>query len=234
MGELRHALRAYAAQNHPPHILLQHLDHLLGLHQPGWTATVCIALVEPGNARVHVANAGHLPPLLIDPRGAPHYVIEHGPLLGLGLRQPIATTHAVEAGNRHAAQRKRISSSRALPEGFNSRLTLPSPQKYRELLPRTAPEGTLNPVSGLQGARPDGPSVTKINERQTGVKIPLRASFQRQDIARNAHSAHHAHPSKPQVSDPLRQVQGSPRTPHGGSSGTGRRPAACAACSRPP
>ncbi|WP_327339431.1 SpoIIE family protein phosphatase [Streptomyces sp. NBC_01324] len=100
MGELRHGLRAYAAQDHPPHILLQHLDHLLGLHQPGWTATVCIVLVEPGNARLHVANAGHLPPLLLPPEGPPAYLSEHGPLLGLRLPQPTAASHHIEPGSR--------------------------------------------------------------------------------------------------------------------------------------
>ncbi|WP_329353072.1 SpoIIE family protein phosphatase [Streptomyces sp. NBC_01261] len=100
MGELRHALRAYAAQDHPLHTLLQHLDHLLGLHRPGWTATVCIALVEPGNTRLHIANAGHLPPLLLPPNGTPRYLTEHGPLLGLGLPQPAATVHHLEPGSR--------------------------------------------------------------------------------------------------------------------------------------
>ncbi|MET7982075.1 SpoIIE family protein phosphatase [Streptomyces sp. NPDC005281] len=99
MGELRHALRAYAAQNLPPHILLEHLDHLLTLHQPGWSATVCIVLVEPGNARLHIANAGHLPPLLLPTGAAPRYLREHGPLLGLGLPQPPATSHRIEPGS---------------------------------------------------------------------------------------------------------------------------------------
>ncbi|RPK54838.1 Phosphoserine phosphatase RsbU [Streptomyces sp. ADI96-02] len=100
MGELRHALRAYAAQDHQPHVLLQHLDRLLGLHQPGWTATVCIVLIEPGNARLEVANAGHLPPLLLTPGTTPRYLTEHGPLLGLGLPQPVAVSHAIEPGSR--------------------------------------------------------------------------------------------------------------------------------------
>ncbi|MGN5635845.1 PP2C family protein-serine/threonine phosphatase [Streptomyces sp. AC154] len=100
MGELRHALRAYACQGHPPHILLQHLDHLLGLHQPGWTATLCIVLIEPANDRLHVANAGHLPPLLLAPDGAPRYLNEHGPLLGLGLPHPVAVSHPIKPGSR--------------------------------------------------------------------------------------------------------------------------------------
>ncbi|MFJ4888336.1 PP2C family protein-serine/threonine phosphatase [Streptomyces sp. NPDC088788] len=100
MGEIRHALRAYAAQDHPPHVLLEHLDRLLRLHQPGWTATVCIVLVDPGNARLHIANAGHLPPLLTAAGGTPRYLTEHGPLLGLGLPQPAAVSHPVEPGSR--------------------------------------------------------------------------------------------------------------------------------------
>ncbi|MFD7539868.1 PP2C family protein-serine/threonine phosphatase [Streptomyces sp. NPDC059819] len=100
MGELRHSLRAYAAQNHPPHVLLEHLDHLLQLHQPGWTATVCLVLVEPGNTRLHIANAGHLPPLLLNTATAPRYLTDHGPLLGLGLPQPPATEYTIEAGTR--------------------------------------------------------------------------------------------------------------------------------------
>ncbi|CAM5675464.1 hypothetical protein SAVIM338S_07159 [Streptomyces avidinii] len=100
MGQLRHALRAYAAQGHPPHILLEHLDHLMGLHQPGWTTSLCIALIEPGNARIHVANAGHLPPLLLPPGGPPRFLREHGPLLGIRLPQPPAVSHTIEPGSR--------------------------------------------------------------------------------------------------------------------------------------
>ncbi|QMU80349.1 serine/threonine-protein phosphatase [Streptacidiphilus sp. PB12-B1b] len=100
MGELRHALRAYAAEGHPPHTLLERLDHLLVQHQPGWTATVCIALLEPGNDRIHLANGGHLPPLLVSPDGEATQLRGHGPLLGLGLPQPTATAHAIAPGGR--------------------------------------------------------------------------------------------------------------------------------------
>lgn len=100
MGELRHALRAYAAESHPPHVLLERLDKLLGMHYGGWTATVCVVLVEHGNARIHVANAGHLPPLHVLPDGRADFLDEHGPLLGLGLPQPEATVHPLLPGSR--------------------------------------------------------------------------------------------------------------------------------------
>ncbi|WP_371483710.1 PP2C family protein-serine/threonine phosphatase [Kitasatospora sp. NBC_00315] len=98
MGELRHALRAYANEGHPPHVLLELLDGLLGRHRPGWTATVCIALLESGTGLLHVANAGHLPPLLVAPGGGARFVHAHGPLLGLGLPQPRASRHEVASG----------------------------------------------------------------------------------------------------------------------------------------
>ncbi|WP_433888467.1 PP2C family protein-serine/threonine phosphatase [Streptomyces sp. CA-111067] len=99
MGELRHALRAYAAQGHPPNILLEHLDNLMRLHHPGWTATLCIILVEPGNQSIQVANAGHLPPLLVTTERAARYLDRHGPLLGLNLPHPAATPYETAPGS---------------------------------------------------------------------------------------------------------------------------------------
>ncbi|MFE9253220.1 SpoIIE family protein phosphatase [Streptomyces sp. NPDC007088] len=98
MGQLRHALRAYALENHPPHIVLERLDHLLRTLQPAMTATLCLVLVAPDRSSVQVANAGHLPPLLRAEDGTTRYVREHGTLLGVGVPQPPATTVAVEPG----------------------------------------------------------------------------------------------------------------------------------------
>lgn len=84
MGEVRHALRAYAIENHPPERILSLLDSVL-LHGRAQlaTATLCLVLVEPGSRRVHIANAGHVPPLLLTAEGD-RFVTEHGRLLGLG------------------------------------------------------------------------------------------------------------------------------------------------------
>ncbi|MEU1425083.1 fused response regulator/phosphatase [Kitasatospora sp. NPDC005751] len=99
MGELRHALRAYAIEGHDPRTLLERLDALLVRLRPTMTATVCLVLVEPGGRRIHVANAGHLPPLLRLPDGSTRYLTEHGILLGLNLPHPPAVSHAVPAGS---------------------------------------------------------------------------------------------------------------------------------------
>lgn len=100
MGELRHALRAYAAEGHGPREVLDRLDSLMVRFQPGVTATVCLVLVEPGRRRVHVANAGHLPPLLLDPAAGARYSRARGTLLGLGMPHPEPLVEEVSAGTR--------------------------------------------------------------------------------------------------------------------------------------
>jgi serine phosphatase RsbU (regulator of sigma subunit)/CheY-like chemotaxis protein len=85
MGEVRHALRAYAVEGHSPEMILELLDTMLRtLRQDVTTVTLCLVLVEPGGRRLRIANAGHIPPLLIDPDGSFNYPQEHGTLLGLG------------------------------------------------------------------------------------------------------------------------------------------------------
>ncbi|MFI2645303.1 SpoIIE family protein phosphatase [Streptomyces sp. NPDC018610] len=99
MGQVRHALRAYAAEGHPPQVILSCLDHLLTSVEPGATVTLCVVLIEFDSDTVHVANAGHLPPLIRTPDGGTSYVHEHGPLLGLGLPHPPARKVTVEPGS---------------------------------------------------------------------------------------------------------------------------------------
>ncbi|WP_066952899.1 fused response regulator/phosphatase [Streptomyces lushanensis] len=100
MGEVRHALRAYAIEGHPPHHILERLETLLGHSQPGITVTLCLVLVTPGERLLHIANAGHIPPLVIDPRKGPRFHEPHGPLLGLGLPHPPPTVLRAPHGTR--------------------------------------------------------------------------------------------------------------------------------------
>lgn len=99
MGQVRHALRAYAVEGHPPEVILSNLDHLLKAVEPGATVTLCVVLIEFGSDTVHVANAGHLPPLVRHPDGTTSYVHDHGPLLGLGLPHPPARQVTVAPGS---------------------------------------------------------------------------------------------------------------------------------------
>ncbi|MFF9084186.1 SpoIIE family protein phosphatase [Streptomyces rubiginosohelvolus] len=100
MGEIRHALRAYALEGHPPHHVLERLDAFLAHTRPGLTVTLCLVLVEPDDSRIHIANAGHIPPLLLAPDGGAAYLSEHGPLLGLRLPHPPAHVRTTAPGSR--------------------------------------------------------------------------------------------------------------------------------------
>jgi sigma-B regulation protein RsbU (phosphoserine phosphatase) len=67
MGRMRSALRAYALQTSDPAEVLGKLDHKMQHFEPGAMATVLYATFEPSLDRVHIASAGHLPPVLAVP-----------------------------------------------------------------------------------------------------------------------------------------------------------------------
>lgn len=100
MVEIRHALRAYCVDESDPTVLAERLDRMLQLYHRGVTATVCLVLVDPGTGRTRIANAGHIPPLIVrDGRGA-DYVKAAGPLLGVGLPHPPPTELLLEPADR--------------------------------------------------------------------------------------------------------------------------------------
>lgn len=66
MGQMRHALRAYAADGLPPEDVLKKLNRLSLQHDLGEMATVVYAVLDPAAGTVRIANAGHYPPLLAD------------------------------------------------------------------------------------------------------------------------------------------------------------------------
>ena len=83
MGQLRAAVRAYAAQDLPPGELLGHLDGLVrGLAHD--TLVTCIyAVYDPVEEALCFANAGHVPPLLRSDAGV-QLLDVGGVLLGAG------------------------------------------------------------------------------------------------------------------------------------------------------
>ncbi|HUQ55004.1 SpoIIE family protein phosphatase [Lentzea sp.] len=98
MGEVRHTLRAYAVEGHSPVEILRRTDILLErFHPTGGLTTMCLLLVDLESGTVDVANAGHVPPLFADSSGA-RYAPVQGPLLGIGLEHPEATTVPLPPG----------------------------------------------------------------------------------------------------------------------------------------
>ncbi|WP_406156646.1 fused response regulator/phosphatase [Streptomyces sp. NBC_00882] len=100
MVELRHALRAYAVDESDPAVLAERLDRTLQRYHPDTTATVCLALIDPDTGRARIANAGHIPPLIVRDTGTADYVKAAGPLLGVGLPHPPATELFLEPTDR--------------------------------------------------------------------------------------------------------------------------------------
>lgn len=100
MVELRHALRAYCVDESDPAVLAERLDRMLVHYHGDVTATVCLALIDPATGRVRIANAGHVPPLVLGEKGSAEYVKASGPLLGVGLPHPPPTELLLEPTDR--------------------------------------------------------------------------------------------------------------------------------------
>lgn len=100
MVEIRHALRAYCVEDPDPGALAARLDQMLQHYHPGVTATMCLSLIEPATGRVRIANAGHIPPLVVRDEGTATYVDVRGPLLGLGLERPRPSEMTLERTER--------------------------------------------------------------------------------------------------------------------------------------
>ena len=64
MGRMRSVLRAYALESVDPGEVLDRLDRKMHHFEPGAMATVAYAVFDPGLERVHIASAGHLPPVV--------------------------------------------------------------------------------------------------------------------------------------------------------------------------
>ncbi|MCX5057625.1 fused response regulator/phosphatase [Streptomyces sp. NBC_00452] len=100
MVEIRHALRAYCVEENDPAVLAERLDRMLQHYHAEVTATVCLALIDPGTGRTRIANAGHIPPLILRDTGDADYAKADGPLLGLGLPHPPPTELFLEPADR--------------------------------------------------------------------------------------------------------------------------------------
>jgi serine phosphatase RsbU (regulator of sigma subunit) len=87
MAEVRHAVRAYAVEGHPPGTVLELVNQFMRTVLPADSATLCLLTLEPATGHVRMASAGHLPPLLhVD--GEVRFLAPSGPLLGINAPRP--------------------------------------------------------------------------------------------------------------------------------------------------
>ncbi|WP_432842518.1 PP2C family protein-serine/threonine phosphatase [Dactylosporangium sp. CA-092794] len=83
MGRIRSALRAYAMETDDPADVLTRLDHKVQRFEPDAMATVIYAVIGPDLSGMTLSNAGHLPPVGIQP-GEPARLVMIKPDLPLG------------------------------------------------------------------------------------------------------------------------------------------------------
>ena len=92
MGELRHALRAFAGEGHPPRAIAGLVNKVLQRYHPSIIATMCLVQLDMATGEVEIVNCGHIPPLLIGDGGAA-YRGQGGMLLGA----PVDHAHVEQA-----------------------------------------------------------------------------------------------------------------------------------------
>jgi hypothetical protein len=84
MGQLRIAVLAYALAGNPPADVIDRVDKLLVRLGTGEIATMVYLVIDPSDGQLALVNAGHPPPILIDPLGLAQPVRGgHGRLLGV-------------------------------------------------------------------------------------------------------------------------------------------------------
>jgi GAF domain-containing protein/anti-sigma regulatory factor (Ser/Thr protein kinase) len=84
MGQVRLALRAYAAEDHPPAEVLRRTNRLFTALDAGRFATCCYVVLEP-DGRLEVVRAGHPLPVLVPGDGGPPVLLEAEGGLPLGI-----------------------------------------------------------------------------------------------------------------------------------------------------
>ncbi|GLZ43449.1 fused response regulator/phosphatase [Actinokineospora sp. NBRC 105648] len=97
MGEVRHALRAYAIEGHRPEAIITRLNAMIRRFHPEGLTTLCLLLWDPAAGTATIANAGHIPPLIVDPEGA-RYLSLPGALLGINTTRPPESTVDIPPG----------------------------------------------------------------------------------------------------------------------------------------
>ncbi|MGZ4426929.1 MAG: SpoIIE family protein phosphatase [Nocardioidaceae bacterium] len=99
MAELRYSLRAYAHLGLDSREVLSRTNSvMLGSH-PDMTATLCLMMFPPDEETAYVANAGHIPPLVVRD-GSASYLENGGTMLGLDRPPDPSLTVPLSTGTR--------------------------------------------------------------------------------------------------------------------------------------
>jgi serine phosphatase RsbU (regulator of sigma subunit)/DNA-binding response OmpR family regulator len=97
MGELRHALRAFASEGHNALAITGLVNDVLQRYHPGLIASLCLLFLDPATGELQIVNCGHIPPLLVD-SGSAAYRGEGGMVLGLTRHEAHTETAHLPSG----------------------------------------------------------------------------------------------------------------------------------------
>lgn len=99
MGQLRAAIRGFAALDLLPADVLAHLDLVVRDLPEAQMATCLYAVYDPADGTVELAAAGHVPPVLCDGLGAHRVAVDPAVPLGVGGARFSSTRLALPAGS---------------------------------------------------------------------------------------------------------------------------------------
>jgi serine phosphatase RsbU (regulator of sigma subunit)/anti-sigma regulatory factor (Ser/Thr protein kinase) len=94
MGQIRNALRAYALEGMSPAAVMERLNDFVRQVDPDEMATCVYAVFSPDVSTLLVSNAGHYPPLLIDPDGGSGF-LEENPCPPIGGLEAVTYTETL-------------------------------------------------------------------------------------------------------------------------------------------
>jgi serine phosphatase RsbU (regulator of sigma subunit) len=96
MAEVRTMIRSYAVDNPDPAVVLGKVDAYFAEFDLAQLVTVLYCLIHPDSAAIAIANAGHLPPLLVDGSGSRPVQTPVGLPLGVEQAPREVTTVVIE------------------------------------------------------------------------------------------------------------------------------------------
>jgi serine phosphatase RsbU (regulator of sigma subunit) len=93
MAQVRAAVRAYLALDPDPSAVLERMDRFFARFELAQIVTLAYLVLDADADQVEIGNAGHLPPLIVDPSGAVTMLPEpQSPPIGTGPQERASST----------------------------------------------------------------------------------------------------------------------------------------------
>ena len=148
MGELRHALRAFASEGHPPAAIAGLLNDALQRYHPNVIATLCLALLDPATGELELVNCGHIPALIIEDESGASYRGQGGLMLGLPMHDPHVEQLTLHPGSALLMITDGLVEDRSVLLDENAAIGEPGSRNRRSRGILQLPDGAIRPAGG--------------------------------------------------------------------------------------